>query len=645
VVTAEQYGTVTGRFVAPTTNAPAEGRVFFKPSAQVIVMRDEPETVLGAVLEGTVTDGVLTAPPLFPTNLPDSEPTAFTWHVSFDLRHDGERLSRPGFSFRVPAGSTQDLTTVAPVPAAPGTVVVVDTDTADRAEAAAVAAQASAQTAADLLSGVGEGGGIIGPQGPAGPQGLAGSVGPVGPKGDTGAKGDAGIQGTAGAKGDTGATGATGPQGVKGDTGATGPRGEQGLQGIQGPAGPAGSGDGTGTVGPQGPQGVAGPAGADGATGATGPQGPKGDTGATGLTGATGPVGPTGPTGPKGDAGTTGATGPAGADSTVPGPKGDTGAQGIQGIQGVQGDAGATGATGPAGPTGPTGPQGATGATGAKGDSTAVVDPMPALLRALLTLRTTSPVQVGYFGSSTMQGNNATAASKRVVNLLTGMVQRAYPNQVASDESTVQTFSTATKLTTAGVHGYNGGIAGTGTGNYLTDDMVTRATATLGLNVRFHLATTNDLRNGVNPATTKANLQTWLTKLKTAQSGPAIDILLQSYTPWDGTYTFAASEYARVMREIAADPVNNGTVFFFDISDAYLPLGVPPTATYGTDILDVIDTDNLHQNDKGHAYMAEVLRNRLGIPVENTPIAVLPAGGTVRSGEQPAESLVFTRSA
>jgi lysophospholipase L1-like esterase len=272
-------------------------------------------------------------------------------------------------------------------------------------------------------------------------------------------------------------------------------------------------------------------------------------------------------------------------------------------------------------------------------------DPMPPMMRALLTLRTITPVQIGYFGSSTVQGNNAATAPERMVNILTGMMQRAYPNQIAADESTVQNFSTATKVTSAGIHGYNAGIGGTGSGNYLTDDMVTRATATLGCNVRFHLATTNDFRNNVNPATTKTNLQGWLTKLKNATTGPSVDILLQSYQPWDQIGAYAASEYARVMREIANDSVNGGTVYFFDLSPAFLPLGVPPTAGFGTDTLDVVDTDNLHPNKKGHMFLAELLRVSLGIPVENTPVAILPSGGTIRSGEQPAESLVFTRSA
>lgn len=271
-------------------------------------------------------------------------------------------------------------------------------------------------------------------------------------------------------------------------------------------------------------------------------------------------------------------------------------------------------------------------------------DPMPPLMRALFTLRAVTPCQVGYFGSSTIQGNNAATAAERVVNILTGMMQRAYPNQINADETTVQTFSSATKQTVAGIHGYNAGIGGTGTGNYLTDAMIARANNDLGINVRFHLATANDFRNSVNPATTKSNVQSWLTKFKSGQPGPAVDILLQSYQPWDQIGTYPASEYARVLREIANDPANNGTVYFFDISSAFASLGVPPTVTYGNDILDIVDTDNLHMNGKGHLYAAEILRVALGIPVENTPVAILPNGGTIRTGEQPKKSFVVNRT-
>jgi len=272
-------------------------------------------------------------------------------------------------------------------------------------------------------------------------------------------------------------------------------------------------------------------------------------------------------------------------------------------------------------------------------------DPMPPLMRALLVLRGTTPVVIGYVGSSTFQGNNASANHKRVVNIFTGMVQRAFPNQISADETTVQTLAgaTAARITQLGVHGINGGVGGTGTANYISDADVTKLN-TLGVNVRIHFPTTNDRRNNIAPATSKVNVQGWITKLKAGQPGPSIDILLTSYESWDGTYTYAGSAYAAAMREIAADPQNNGTVFALDISDAYLPLGVPPTSKFGNDILDIVDADNLHQNDKGHAYMAEVLRIKLGVPVENTPVAILPVGGAVRTGEQVTESLVFTRS-
>jgi len=627
------YGKVVGRFLAAVADSPADdnlypdeiplsGTVTFTPSVKAMLVGDalpDPATVLPTPIvttldaQGYISINGVRGVFLLATDSEAVNPTDFTYKVSFNNLRYGTAapMSYPAFNITVPAGSIRDLTTISPVPAANGSVVVRDESVVVNAQNIALSAAIEAQTwavlAQEAAQSIGDGNG-------------AGVVGPKGDKGDTGATG---------AQGPIGLTGPEGQRGLTGADGAVGPRGEKGIQGDQGVPGAAST-----VAGPQGPKGDTGAA-----STVPGPQGEPGAAGAKGDTGERGLQGIKGDTGAQGIKGDTGATG---AASTVAGPKGDTGAQGVkgdtgtQGIQGVKGDTGAQGIQGI---------QGVKGDTGAKGDATAVFDPMPALMRALLVLRRTVPVVIAYNGSSTFQGSNATTAARRVTHLLTSSIQRAYPNQVTADESTTTTLAAlaATRITAPGVHGIENGIGGTGTANYLTDDAVSKQN-TVGANVRFHLATTNDLRNGVAPATSKANLQSWITKFKAGQPGPSVDILVQSYAPWDGTYTYAPSEYSRIMREIAADPQNNGTVFFLDISDAYVMLGVPPSTPYGTDPLDIIDTDNIHQNDKGHAYMAEVMRVRLGIPVENTPIAILPAGGAVRSGEQPDESLVFTRS-
>lgn len=273
------------------------------------------------------------------------------------------------------------------------------------------------------------------------------------------------------------------------------------------------------------------------------------------------------------------------------------------------------------------------------------VDPMPPLMRASLRLRQFTPCGIIFLGSSTTQGTNASQPYFQYTHLVTGMLQRAYPNGIAADETTIQNIaSSPTKQTTAGVHGYYSGIGGTTSGNYLTTALVTTITA-MAPAVRIHMSTTNDLRNGVNPATTQSNLQGWINQLRAAQTVPTIDILVQSYAPWDATYTYPATAYTTAMMNVASDPQNNGQVYFIDISDAYTQLGVPPTADGRNDILGLIDTDHIHQVDKGHAYMAEVFRERLGIPVENVPVVPLAVGTTPRNGETLPESIIVTRNA
>jgi len=272
------------------------------------------------------------------------------------------------------------------------------------------------------------------------------------------------------------------------------------------------------------------------------------------------------------------------------------------------------------------------------------IDPMPPLMRAYLSQAKYMPVGIGFFGGSTFQDYNATSIVTGCSSLLTSMIQRAYPNGLAADESSTQVFGSATAQTVNGVHGYRAGIAGAGTANYLTDDMVTRATSTLAIKVRFHLPFQNDRRNNVAPATSVANVRSWITKLRAAQTAPAVDIILGSYSAYDSTSI--ASPYTNQQYMAAAKALEQefpGAVYVIDLSPYWVPLGVP-AANGIDDVMNFIDTDNLHMLDAGHRFWAELVRNLLGIPVENTPVALLPAGGAPRA-EQPSESLVLVAKA
>lgn len=250
-----QYGTVTGRFLAsvadttgdPDTDpdvVPITGKVRFTPSVSAVIASSERAIVLPTPVvadldaEGYISLNGVQGVHLVATDSTGITPTGFTYTVAFlDLKYGTTALSYNGYSMALPAGTTVDLSDVAPIPSSGGIAIT------------------------------------RGERGETGPTGPAGATGPAGPKGDTGATGAAGAAGAQGIQGVPGADGATGPAGP---IGATGPKGDTGLQGIQGVAGTAGTAGATGATGPKGD------------TGATGIQGPKGDTGATGPTGPAG---------------------------------------------------------------------------------------------------------------------------------------------------------------------------------------------------------------------------------------------------------------------------------------------------------------------------------------------------------------------
>lgn len=104
------------------------GTVTFTPSAKVLLATaGNPVTVIGRDLTYDLgADGVLRDAQghdtitLVATDSPGVTPTGWTWTVSYRL-NDG--LTRGSFAFALPAGSTVDLTTAAPVTASGGTPI------------------------------------------------------------------------------------------------------------------------------------------------------------------------------------------------------------------------------------------------------------------------------------------------------------------------------------------------------------------------------------------------------------------------------------------------------------------------------------------------------------------------------------------
>jgi hypothetical protein len=134
------YGKVVGRFLAAVGDTTADadiypdgvpltGTVVFTPSASAILLQgvQSPVTVLPAPVTATLVDGWISYNSDLFVNLVSTDnikmnPRNFTWSVEFkNLRvSGGSAVAYKGFAFMLPAGTTVDLSEVAPVPASGG---------------------------------------------------------------------------------------------------------------------------------------------------------------------------------------------------------------------------------------------------------------------------------------------------------------------------------------------------------------------------------------------------------------------------------------------------------------------------------------------------------------------------------------------
>ena len=208
------HGYVTGRYLTAVADGPdddhlmdftpAKGKVIFTP--ETVIRRHEgpsPALVVQRPVECPInSQGYLTSP--------DGWRGVYLIVGIYSVRFEVQGAQVPGPK-RIEVKETHtpdaplDLVLSMPEVVPPGSVVVVNETTAQRAEAAAARAEAvvtnlESEVRAVVLASPelkGERGepGATGPAGPVGPAGPKGATGPVGPKGDAGAKGEPGAPG------------------------------------------------------------------------------------------------------------------------------------------------------------------------------------------------------------------------------------------------------------------------------------------------------------------------------------------------------------------------------------------------------------------------------------------------------------------
>lgn len=226
-------------------------------------------------------------------------------------------------------------------------------------------------------------------------------------------------------------------------------------------------------------------------------------------------------------------------------------------------------------------------------------DPKLTSLNNLLVSSATTSVRMAFLGSSTTVGNNATTAENRYVNRLSNSLRTRY-----GASGVTAALDASARPTTPGLHTRNGGQGATTSANYVPS---TRHAfiATLQPQLVMHMIGANDFGNSVNPNAYKINVQTTIDAIDAEVPVPVIHLLVNTYQRMDlsGSYSYAL--YGQKLAEIAADTANPN-VMYFDLNPAYILKGVP-----GSDPENLIDIDNLHQTDAGHAFMAQLLYTAL----------------------------------
>lgn len=178
---------------------------------------------------------------------------------------------------------------------------------------------------------------------------------------------------------------------------------------------------------------------------------------------------------------------------------------------------------------------------------------------------------------------------------------------------------------TGGLHVYNDGVFGqtstqflAGVGASFTDaQTITGDPALVTINLG-----TNDFSTGVNPTTTGSNLTSTIANVKAACTITPSFLLMVPAQKFVTSPAFAWSTYVAAIKAVAAADPTNVTVL--DLSDHFIDA---PTAgnsyTHG-----LINTDQTHPTDAGHAFTAELcLDILLGGQTTLNPVDVVRAAG------------------
>ncbi len=173
----------------------------------------------------------------------------------------------------------------------------------------------------------------------------------------------------------------------------------------------------------------------------------------------------------------------------------------------------------------------------------------------------------------------------------------------------------------SGVQVYTSGKSGAVAADFVANTSIPVRIQQLGAGLVLLMLAANDYSAGVSPTSFRTTVTTLINNIKAVCYPQPSILLVGSYRRLDVTSpAYPWSAYLDVMQDLAAeDPQNIGYV---DLS------GVYPTSQ-ATDPYDVISSDSIHQTDRGHGEMADLVYAALRAPRlagmrVNTPTATAP---------------------
>lgn len=220
---------------------------------------------------------------------------------------------------------------------------------------------------------------------------------------------------------------------------------------------------------------------------------------------------------------------------------------------------------------------------------------LPILAARLAVAKKTASALNGVF-----VGSSTSASNPGFIGKLSRKIQNTYI--VPADSNPQWSVSSEfIERTDSGFHLYSGAQGGTRSSNYLTLEECEKI-ASMNPGFIMHMVGANDYRYNVPLVDYVAGLEEKLEWLDSFLTTPCQHIFVHPYPPQDKTDPVATwNEYWLAGKNVFENRTDG---VCFDISSRYMPVGIP-----GSDPMDLLSTDEIHQTTYGYEFMADLMTN------------------------------------